>query len=107
MADCKRRVRTNVTNVEGRGTNTENDLIQLHSAQRFTTFSFCILNSGLSFPDLATTLAKYQNPREADAMTKIQTDLDDTKIILVRSCLFYLWNFYTFRVVNEMKIVVF
>jgi len=28
-------------------------------------------------------LAKYQNPKEADAMTKIQQDLDDTKIILV------------------------
>lgn len=28
-------------------------------------------------------LAKYQNPNEADAMTKIQQDLDDTKIILV------------------------
>ena len=24
-----------------------------------------------------------QNPKEADAMTKIQTDLDETKIILV------------------------
>ena len=28
-------------------------------------------------------LEKYQNPREADAMTKIQTELDETKIILV------------------------
>lgn len=28
-------------------------------------------------------LCKYQNPKEADAMTKIQQDLDDTKIILV------------------------
>jgi synaptobrevin homolog YKT6 len=27
-------------------------------------------------------LAKYQNPREADAMTKMQDDLDETKIIL-------------------------
>jgi len=27
-----------------------------------------------------------QNPREADAMTKIQTDLDETKIILVIAC---------------------
>jgi len=31
-------------------------------------------------------LAKYQNPKEADAMTKIQQDLDDTKIILVIFC---------------------
>lgn len=34
------------------------------------------------FPQLNTYLAKYQNPREADAMTKIQEDLDETKIIL-------------------------
>ena len=33
-----------------------------------------------------------QNPREADAMTKIQTDLDETKIILVitLSCTLFL-----------------
>lgn len=35
------------------------------------------------FPQLNTYLAKYQNPREADAMTKIQEELDETKIILV------------------------
>jgi synaptobrevin family protein YKT6 len=28
-------------------------------------------------------LAKYQNPKQADAMTKIQSELDETKIILV------------------------
>ena len=49
---------------------------------------FSILNSGLAFPDLEELLKKYQNPREADAMTKIQTDLDETKIILVRTCLY-------------------
>ncbi|KAB0804701.1 hypothetical protein PPYR_01671 [Photinus pyralis] len=36
----------------------------------------------INFPQLNAYLAKYQNPREADAMTKIQTDLDETKIIL-------------------------
>ncbi|CAH1109195.1 unnamed protein product [Psylliodes chrysocephalus] len=36
----------------------------------------------VAFPQLNTYLAKYQNPREADAMTKIQEDLDETKIIL-------------------------
>jgi synaptobrevin homolog YKT6 len=35
------------------------------------------------FPQLTTYLAKYQNPKEADAMTKIQDELDETKIILV------------------------
>ena len=28
-------------------------------------------------------LAKYQDPKQADAMTKIQSELDETKIILV------------------------
>lgn len=37
----------------------------------------------VSFNELNAMLAKYQNPKEADAMTKIQQDLDDTKIILV------------------------
>lgn len=38
--------------------------------------------NGLSFPQLDGVLAKYQNPEEADAMTKVQKDLDDTKVIL-------------------------
>lgn len=37
----------------------------------------------VQFPQVNTYLAKYQNPKEADAMTKIQEDLDETKIILV------------------------
>ncbi|CAG9583217.1 unnamed protein product [Danaus chrysippus] len=36
----------------------------------------------VDFPVLPQYLAKYQNPREADALTKIQNDLDETKIIL-------------------------
>lgn len=36
----------------------------------------------LVFPQVAEYLQKYQNPKEADAMTKLQTDLDETKIIL-------------------------
>ncbi|KNC74376.1 hypothetical protein SARC_13073 [Sphaeroforma arctica JP610] len=31
---------------------------------------------------LETTMAKYQNPAEADKMMKIQQDLDETKVIL-------------------------
>lgn len=42
--------------------------------------SFCY--SSANFSGLEAYLAKYQNPKEADAMTKIQTDLDETKIIL-------------------------
>lgn len=37
----------------------------------------------ITFNELDVYLAKYQNPREADAMTKMQEDLDETKIILV------------------------
>lgn len=38
--------------------------------------------SSVDFPILPQYLAKYQNPKEADALTKIQNDLDETKIIL-------------------------
>ncbi|XP_011158539.1 synaptobrevin homolog YKT6 [Solenopsis invicta] len=34
------------------------------------------------FPQINMYLAKYQNPVEADALTKMQNDLDETKIIL-------------------------
>ncbi|XP_055889089.1 synaptobrevin homolog YKT6-like isoform X1 [Biomphalaria glabrata] len=34
------------------------------------------------YPQLTELLQKYQNPKEADAMTKIQSELDETKIIL-------------------------
>ncbi|GAB6024927.1 palmitoyltransferase [Chamberlinius hualienensis] len=36
----------------------------------------------MPFKELDDYLVKYQNPRQADAMTKIQADLDETKIIL-------------------------
>ncbi|XP_023701326.1 synaptobrevin homolog YKT6 isoform X1 [Paramormyrops kingsleyae] len=36
----------------------------------------------ISYTALDSYLAKYQNPREADAMTKVQAELDETKIIL-------------------------
>ncbi|KAL3864056.1 hypothetical protein ACJMK2_005765 [Sinanodonta woodiana] len=36
----------------------------------------------IAFTQLETLLQKYQNPKEADAMTRIQSDLDETKIIL-------------------------
>lgn len=38
--------------------------------------------SSIDFPVLPQYLAKYQNPKEADSLTKIQNDLDETKIIL-------------------------
>ncbi|XP_029051553.1 synaptobrevin homolog YKT6 isoform X2 [Osmia bicornis bicornis] len=36
----------------------------------------------IDFAQLNVYLAKYQNPNEADALTKMQNDLDETKIIL-------------------------
>lgn len=36
----------------------------------------------LSFPQLDDMIRKYQDPHEADAIMKIQRDLDETKIIL-------------------------
>lgn len=38
--------------------------------------------STVNFPALPQHLSKYQNPKEADALTKIQSELDETKIIL-------------------------
>ncbi|XP_018058432.1 PREDICTED: synaptobrevin homolog YKT6 isoform X2 [Atta colombica] len=39
----------------------------------------------VDFPQINTYLAKYQNPVDADALTKMQNDLDETKIILGRT----------------------
>ncbi|KAG5840505.1 synaptobrevin homolog YKT6-like [Anguilla rostrata] len=36
----------------------------------------------IRYAALDSYLARYQNPREADAMTKVQAELDETKIIL-------------------------
>nr|CAG4638755.1 EOG090X0E6P [Cyclestheria hislopi] len=36
----------------------------------------------VAFTGLEAMLAKYQNPKEADALTKVQAELDETKIIL-------------------------
>ncbi|XP_077992256.1 synaptobrevin homolog YKT6-like [Glandiceps talaboti] len=36
----------------------------------------------IKFEGLEATMQKYQNPREADAMTKVQAELDETKVIM-------------------------
>lgn len=38
--------------------------------------------TNIDFPALAAQLQKFQNPKEADALMKIQSELDETKIIL-------------------------
>jgi len=39
-------------------------------------------DNSVSFLGLDVTLSKYQDPKQADAMTKLQADIDETKIIL-------------------------
>ncbi|XP_046333040.1 synaptobrevin homolog YKT6-like [Haliotis rufescens] len=52
-------------------------------AAKYPKSNWDVLSSGqINFPQLNEYLQKYQNPKEADAMTKIQNDLDETKIIL-------------------------
>ena len=41
--------------------------------------------TNIDFPALAAHLQKFQNPKEADSLMKIQSELDETKIILVSS----------------------
>lgn len=36
----------------------------------------------ISWPECEKYLEEYQNPRQADAMTKVQAELDETKIVL-------------------------
>ncbi|CCM06295.1 uncharacterized protein FIBRA_08546 [Fibroporia radiculosa] len=38
--------------------------------------------AAISFPEAETYLRKYQDPRQADAIMKVQQELDETKIIL-------------------------
>ncbi|KAJ7621148.1 snare protein YKT6 [Roridomyces roridus] len=38
--------------------------------------------SSISFPELATYLSNYQDPRQADGIMRVQQELDETKIVL-------------------------
>ncbi|KIM54711.1 hypothetical protein SCLCIDRAFT_1221726 [Scleroderma citrinum Foug A] len=38
--------------------------------------------ASISFPDIQTYLTKYQDPRQADAIMRVQQELDETKIVL-------------------------
>jgi len=46
--------------------------------------------SAISFPQLKTYLDKFQDPRQADSIMKVQQELDETKIILVCCACCYL-----------------
>jgi synaptobrevin homolog YKT6 len=39
--------------------------------------------ASISFPEIEVYLQKYQDPRQADAIMKVQQELDETKIVLV------------------------
>ena len=41
--------------------------------------------SAISFPEINNYLQKYQDPRQADAIMRVQQELDETKIVLVRA----------------------
>lgn len=40
--------------------------------------------ASISFPDINTYIQKYQDPRQADTIMRVQQELDETKIVLVR-----------------------
>lgn len=40
--------------------------------------------SAIDFPEAAIYLQKYQDPSQADAIMKVQKELDETKFVLVR-----------------------
>jgi len=49
--------------------------------------------SSIDFPAARTYLAKYQDPKQADAIMRVQAELDETKIILVcQSATDVKWN---------------
>jgi synaptobrevin family protein YKT6 len=39
----------------------------------------------ISFPDMAVYINKYQDPKQADTIMRVQQELDETKIVLVRN----------------------
>ena len=39
--------------------------------------------SSISFPEIQTYVQKYQDPRQADTIMRVQQELDETKIVLV------------------------
>jgi synaptobrevin homolog YKT6 len=39
--------------------------------------------SSISFPEINAYVQKYQDPRQADSIMRVQQELDETKIVLV------------------------
>lgn len=55
----------------------QEDFMATHPEHKWTATT-----GPLPFPALDDIIVKYQNPREADAIMRIQNDLDETKIVL-------------------------
>lgn len=45
--------------------------------------------SAISFAEITTYIQKYQDPRQADTIMRVQQELDETKIILVCSSILF------------------
>ncbi|XP_003383349.1 PREDICTED: synaptobrevin homolog YKT6-like [Amphimedon queenslandica] len=58
-----------------------NKVLELYSSD-FPRSSWEQPPSDLSYPPLDDFLKKYQDPKEADSIMRVQQDLDDTKIVL-------------------------
>ena len=53
-------------------------------AAQFSRDIWLSTSSQLEFPLLQEMLKKYQNPDEADPIMRVQRELDETKVVLVR-----------------------
>jgi len=51
-------------------------------AQEYPATKWTGADGATPYPALKTLLAKYQNPQEADALSRIHKELDETKVIL-------------------------
>ncbi|EGD72484.1 hypothetical protein PTSG_00510 [Salpingoeca rosetta] len=54
----------------------------LAMAKDLSSFGFFQRSSDTPFPELKDTLARYQDPEQADNIMKVQKELDETKVIL-------------------------
>lgn len=62
------------------------DFLTQHSIQQIQNLSPQEVDgANTNMPELSSYLIKYQNPHEADALMKVQQELDETKIILQQS----------------------
>lgn len=61
------------------------EFLSQHSIDEIMKLSPQSDSSNTTYPELGDYLSKYQNPHEADALMKVQQELDETKIVLQQS----------------------